>query len=145
MEAPGQVHSRTQVALDRIDDRSLILIDPRLDLGLSVRDDFPYGNAETLPNARAGDTISFFISGNLTRIGSARLLSAPRRLSWGGGGDDDDDDGVVDRAQRLLDDSSRFARPNMTVGLDAGLRCKKFGCQPRVWRAEFDSVSVSIH
>ena len=120
------MHSRAQVVLERVDARSLVLVDPRLSLGATVADDFAYGNAETLTNARPGDAVSFFLSGNLTRLGGARVASA-QRVTW-------DDAPLVARAQRLLD-----ARFNATVGLDAGVHCRALGCRPRVWRVGFDS------
>ena len=121
------VHSRAQAVLSRVDAHHLIMIDPRLSLGASVADDFAYGNAETLPNARPRDAISFFVSGALTPLGSARVLST-RRATW------ERDAPTIARAQQLLD--TRFKR---TSGLDAGVHCRAFGCAPRVWHVAFDS------
>ena len=121
------VHSRAQVVLERIDARHLIMIDPRLNFAESVADDFPYGNAETLTNARQSDTISFFLSGNLTTLGSAKVRST-RRATW------EHDAETVERAQQLLD-----TRYKLTCGLDAGSNCRKFGCAPRVWRVAFET------
>jgi hypothetical protein len=42
------IHSRVQVVLERVDARNLLLVDPRLDYAVSVADEFPYGNVETL-------------------------------------------------------------------------------------------------
>ena len=121
------IHSRTQVVLGRTDARHLVLIDPRLNYATSVQDDFPYGNVETLTNARPRDEISFFASGNLTLLGSATVLST-RRATW------DHDAGIITRAQQLLD--NKFSK---TCGLDAGPHCQPFGCEPRVWHVAFDS------
>jgi hypothetical protein len=121
------IHSRAQVVLERTDARHLVVIDPRLKYAVSVPDDFPYGNAETLTNARPRDPMSFYASGNLTLLGSATLLSA-RRASW------KDDAALISRAQQLLD--GKF---NRTCGLDAGPHCRVFGCDPRVWHLSFDA------
>jgi hypothetical protein len=121
------IHSRAQVVMQRLDARHLIVVDPRLRSGASVADDFAYGNAETLTNARPGDAISFYISGNLTRLGRAKVLST-RRATWA------DDADTVAHAQSYLDD--RFAR---TYGLDAGMNCRTFGCAPRVWYVGFEA------
>ena len=112
-----------------MDARHLLIIDPRLDYSMSVPDNFPYGNAETMTNARPGDEVSFYLSGNLSRLGSARVLST-RRTSW-----DADDMPAIEQAQQLLD--KQF---NRTCGLDAGLHCKEYGtCLPRVWHVAFAS------
>ena len=39
-----------------------------------------------------------------------------------------------EEAQQLLND-----KYSKTCGLDAGLHCRKFGCEPRVWHVVFDS------
>ena len=121
------IHSRGQVVLERVDARHLVMIDPRLNSATSEPDDFPYGNVETLTNARPRDQISFFISGNLTRLGSA-VVHSTRRANWV------HDATVVSRAQRLLGQLY-----GTTCGLDAGLHCRAFGCEPRVWYVAFDS------
>ena len=81
-------------------------------------------------NARPGDEVSFFVSGNLSRLGSARVLRT-RRATW------PHDSLTVEQAQKLLD--TQFTEPNLTYGLDSGLHCRKFGCEPRVWHIAFDS------
>ena len=121
------IHSRAQVVLERLDARHLVMIDPRLNFGTSVRDDFPFGNAETLTNAQVGDPVSFFVSGNLTSRGGAKVRST-ERATW------EHDAALIHQAQHLLD--TRF---NATCGLDAGPHCRAFGCLPRVWRVRFDS------
>eukprot|EP01048_Picozoa_sp_COSAG05_P018164 COSAG05_NODE_2607_length_2846_cov_13.463497_2_plen_117_part_00 len=92
--------------------------------------------AETLPNARAGDEISFFASGNLSRLGRGRVLHT-RRASWA------HDSALVQSAQRVMDVEYNV-KPSApfvprTVGLDAGVNCRVFGCAPRVWFVEFAS------
>lgn len=82
---------------------------------------------ETLTNARPSDAISFYASGNLSSLGTARVQST-RRATW------EHDAALVQRAQRLLDE--RYAR---TAGLDAGVHCRKYGCAPRVWHVRFAS------
>lgn len=119
--------NQTQVVLERVDARHLIMIDPRLDYAVSVSDNFPYGNVETMPNANPMDQISFYLSGTLGGLGSARVLSATR-ATW------DHDASIVAQAQSLLD--TKF---NRTCGLDAGMHCREFGCRPRVWYVTFDS------
>lgn len=121
------VHSRAQVVMERVDARHVVLVDPRLVSAASVPDNFAYGNAETLTNAKPGDMISFFLSGNLSSLGSARVLST-RRATW------THDSQTVEQAQQLLEQVY-----NTTCGLDAGLLCRQFGCEPRVWHVEFDS------
>ena len=121
------IHSRAQVVFNRTDARHIIIIDPRLTSAASAPDDFPYGNVETLTNAREGDAISFFLSGNLSLLGSARVHSLDR-LSW------DRDAALVDSTQKLLD--TTFAA---SCGLDAGTHCRPYGCEPRVWRVTFNS------
>ena len=84
------------MVLERRDARHLVIIDPKLNYAVSVPDDFAYGNAETLPNARPRDVISFYASGNLILLGSATVLST-RRATWR------DDAATISRAQELLD------------------------------------------
>ena len=115
------------MVIERLDGRHLTIVDPRLTSAASVADDFPYGNAETLTNVRAGDTISFFLSGNLSRLGSARVRRA-LRATWVDGTAD------VEQAQRVLDQLY-----HRTCGLDAGVHCRPFGCAPRVWHVSFDT------
>ena len=121
------IHSRTQVVFERTDARHLIMIDPRLRSAASVADNFPYGNVETLTNAQPHDDISFYLSGNLTHLGSARVQSI-RRASW------DHDASLIASAQHLLD-----THYSATCGLDAGVLCRPFGCEPRVWHITFAS------
>lgn len=85
------------------------------------------GNAETLPNAKPHDALSFYVSGELTPLGSARVLST-RRATW------QDDAPLIAKAQQLLDTTFKA-----TTGLDAGALCKRVGCAPRVWRVAFAS------
>jgi len=121
------IHSRAQVVTKQVDARHIIMIDPRLSIARSVLDDFPYGNAETLTNARPGDQMSFFTSGNLSNLGSARISSI-HRTTWS------HDTPTIEQAQQLLD-----SKYNRTIGLDAGMHCRRFGCSPRVWRVAFES------
>jgi hypothetical protein len=85
-------------------------------------------------NARAGDEINFFISGNLSSLGSARVLST-RRATW------KHDTPTVEQAQQLLDTEYQAgaSAKYRTCGLDSGLQCRSFGCEPRVWHVAFDS------
>ena len=125
------IHSRAQVVFNKTDARHLTIIDPRLSSAASAPDDFPYGNVETLTNAREGDTMSFYLSGNLSSLGSARIRSLTR-VSW------DEDAALVDATQKLLDTTFMAS-----CGLDAGVHCRPYGCDPRVWRVTFDSDTPS--
>lgn len=125
------IHSRAQVVFDHTADaRHMIIIDPRLDYAASTADEFPYGNVETLTNAREGDVISFFLSGNLSALGSATVVSTSR-ATW------DRDAALVTKAQRMLGERFPRGAVNGTCGLDAGSMCRAFGCAPRVWNITF--------
>jgi hypothetical protein len=57
------------------------------------------------------------------------------RTTW------DKDTSTVKQAQQLLDEVYQAGETAKyrTCGLDSGLQCRKFGCQPRVWHVVFDS------
>ena len=58
----------------------LLVIDPRLSYSAGVPDDYPYGNAETLPNARQGDRFSFFHKDSLKHQGRSTPIRSLQRL-----------------------------------------------------------------
>ena len=43
-----------------------------------MRDDWPYGTVETMPNAAVGDVLSFFdpANGTLAKLGTAKVCAA---------------------------------------------------------------------
>ncbi len=130
------IHSRAQVFFEKTGEREMVILDPRLKVGSLVRDDFPYGNVETMTNAKYNDQMSFYISGNLSLIGKYTIASI-RRASWS------DDLKMLQRAQNLLDTCY-----NKTAGLDVGMFCRSFGCKPRAWYVTFhetDSTFVTTH